>query len=145
MMFDHNPFLDLCDEILRDAENRLRAQHGLPKIGEGWVSETRLFNLVKEIFPDARQHARPKWLSPQHLDIFMPSQGLAIEYHGKQHFEAVDYFGGESQFKDTRERDQRKRLKCKKAKVKLIEWHHKIEINATELKKAMEDHHVKFE
>jgi hypothetical protein len=145
MMLDRNPFLDICDEILRDAENRLREKHGLPKIGEGWVSETRLFNLVKGLFPDALQHSRPKWLSPQHLDIFVPSLDLAIEYQGSQHFEAVDYFGGESQLKESQERDQRKRLKCKKAKVRLIEWHHETEINAAELKKILEENGVKIE
>lgn len=145
MMLDRNPFLDVCDEILRDAENRLREKHGLPKIGEGWVSETRLFNLVKGLFPDALQHFRPKWLSPQHLDIFVPSLDIAIEYQGSQHFEAVDYFGGESQFRENQERDQRKRLKCRKAKVKLIEWHHEVEINATELKKILEGNGVNID
>ncbi len=144
LMLDHNPLEDICDEILRDSENRLRVRHGLPKVGEGWVSETKLYNLVKALFGDAKQHARPKWLGQQHLDIFVASRSLAIEYHGSQHFEAVDYFGGEESLANTRERDKRKRQKCKKAKVKLIEWHHETAINGVNLRAILEENGIKL-
>lgn len=35
-----NPLIEQIDEILREAENRLRERMGLPCIGEGWVMET---------------------------------------------------------------------------------------------------------
>jgi hypothetical protein len=124
-----NPFAEMIDEILREAENHLRSQFGLPRIGEGWISEMTLYNAVKEIMPDAQHLARPQWLTPQHLDIYIPSRKLAIEYQGKQHFEPVSYFGGEEALLRTKERDLRKKEKCKAQGVKLIYWDYDEPIN----------------
>jgi hypothetical protein len=117
-----NPFLELVGEILREAENLLREENGLPHIGEGWVSETQLYRLVLSFFPDAEQHATPEWLRPQHLDVFVPSRKVAFEYQGRQHFEPVDFFGGEESFRETVRRDKLKAQKCKANSVTLVEW-----------------------
>lgn len=117
-----NPFVELVQEVLREAENLLREGCGLPRIGEGWLSETQLYRLVKKIFPDAVQHASPNWLRPQHLDVFVPSEKLAFEYQGKQHFESIDYFGGQESFVNTKKRDQIKAQKCKENNIILLEW-----------------------
>ena len=45
---------------------------------------------------------------------------ILIEYNGIQHYEAVDYFGGEEQFKKQKEHDKRKRNYAKKHGYKLI-------------------------
>lgn len=125
-----NPFLELVEEILREAENLLRKNHKLPRIGEGWLSEMQLYDLVKGVFPEAQHHATPEWLKPLHFDIFVPSKKLAFEYQGKQHFEPIDFFGGEGAFEYTQERDQRKRLKCRSEGVALIEWRYDEPINS---------------
>jgi len=117
-----NPFLELVEEILREAENLLRTKHGIPKIGEGWVSEMKLFDLIKAVFPDVQHHATPEWLKPQHLDVFVPARKLAFEYQGKQHLEPVDFFGGEESFEDVTNRDRLKAQKCKANGVILIQW-----------------------
>ena len=133
-----NPFIELVEEILREAENLLRENHNLSRIGEGWLSEMQLYNLVKTIFPEAEHHATPEWLKPLHLDVFVPSKKLAFEYQGKQHFEPIDFFGGEEAFEYTQKRDQRKRLKCLSNKVTLVEWRYdepiKSEVLETKLK-----------
>lgn len=123
-----SPFLECIDELLRDGENRLRKLHGLPQIGEGWVSEVEVYNLVKEKYPDAVFHAMPKWLAPQHLDIFVPSKKFAIEYQGQQHYEPVIYFGGEESYFKNMERDLRKAEKCRINKIKLIYWNYNEKI-----------------
>jgi hypothetical protein len=117
-----NEFLDAIDDILREAENILREKHGLPKIGEGWFSEMTLFRLIESIFPDAQHHISPSWLTPQHLDIFVPSKNLAFEYQGKQHYEAIDFFGGEASFEKIKQLDALKIHKCKSNAVILIHW-----------------------
>ena len=124
---------DLVDELLVEAENLLREKYNLPRIGEGWVSEMRLYNLVKEVFPDAELHSTPTWLRPQHLDVFVPSQRIAFEYQGQQHFEPVEFFGGEEAFEATKKRDRRKKQKCRLNGVTLIHWRFDEHINAKTL------------
>lgn len=133
-----NPFIEYVEEILREAENLLREKHGLPKIGEGWISEMKLYNLVKTIFPDVIHHASPDWLKPQHLDIYVPSKNLAFEYQGIQHFEPIDFFGGEEAFKLTIKRDRKKEEKCRVNNVRLIYWRYDEPIEKQLLIKKIE-------
>ena len=128
-----NPFLDLVDEILRDAEDELRVDHGLPRIGEGWVSEMTLYSLVREFWADAQHHVSPPWLKPQHLDIYVPTEKVAFEYQGKQHFEPVEFFGGETSFEKTKERDAIKLRKCRANGVRLMYWRYDEPIEAAVL------------
>lgn len=108
--------------IVRDAENRLREAHAVPKVGEGWVAETALFHAVRAAFPGISvvQHGMPPWLGRQHLDIWIPEWKIAVEYQGAQHFEPVDYFGGTETFQLTTERDARKQHLCRASDVTLI-------------------------
>lgn len=112
-----------CKRVLREAENNIREAEGLPRIGEGWVSETELYNLIRTAFPASSviQHARPDWLSPQHLDVYLPQYGIALEFQGAQHLGPVDYFGGEKAYEDQKRRDVRKKKLCGKHGCVLIE------------------------
>ncbi len=100
--------------FLQMAEDQYRESCGMPRVGEGWISETELFYKVVKAFPQYKiiQHGSPRWLGNQHLDIYMPAVNIGIEYQGPQHYEPVDYFGGEDAFVRTAERDRRKRRKC---------------------------------
>lgn len=106
--------LKRIEEVLRKAENSVRQEMGVPRIGEGWVEETTLFYRVKEAFPKLQpvQHGSPNWLKPQHLDVWLPTINMGIEFHGEQHFKPVAYFGGEDAFLAGQERDQRKERLC---------------------------------
>lgn len=99
-----------------------------------WKNEFALFLLASKYFPDAEYQYKPEWLGLQSLDIFIPSRNTGIEYQGKQHYEPVDYFGGESGFQETKRRDARKKELCELNGVKLIEWPYtkKVEQNAFE-------------
>ena len=44
-----------------------------------------------------------------------------IEYQGEQHFEIVDFFGGEKKFERQQMNDERKRSYCKNKGIPLIE------------------------
>ena len=48
------------------------------------------------------------------LDFYLPDYKIAIEYHGKQHFEPVSIFGGEEGCEITKKRDKEKYELCKK-------------------------------
>ena len=110
--------------LYKDSENEVRSKHGIPPIGEGWVQEAILFQRIKSLFPSEEvvMHGKPKWLGRQHFDIWISTRNLAIEYQGKQHFEPVDFFGGEEAFRANSERDKRKRQLAEDNEVVLIEF-----------------------
>lgn len=57
------------------------------------------------------------------VDFYIKRNGIEyiIEYNGKQHYEPVDYFGGEEQFKKQQLRDCLLREYCKLYNIKLLE------------------------
>lgn len=87
-----------------------------------WVNENKVFLLAKDVLPQLKiyREASPSWLGSQRLDVFFPEISLAIEYQGKQHFEPIDFFGGEEAFKKNQERDSRKSRLCEENGVSLI-------------------------
>ena len=115
-------YLDTIKFLSKEAENKARDIVGVPKISEGWVSETALFRKLETEFSNTKvvQHGRPTWLGRQHFDIWFPNWKIAVEYHGRQHFEPVEFFGGKEVFLKTVERDKRKVNLSKKHGVKLL-------------------------
>ncbi len=110
------------NDLAREAMNRVREALGIPRIGEGWVSETELYRAIRSAFPTLSviQYGRPEWLRPQHLDVWIPELRVGIEFHGPQHFAAVEFFGGEEVFTKTVIRDQRKQQLCTENGVTLL-------------------------
>jgi hypothetical protein len=96
---------------------------GLPRIGEGLVSEVRLLNELREAFPDevVNHQVRPTWLAPQSLDIVFADHGVGVEYQGAQHSRPVEFFGGEKAFEGQQMRDAIKRSLCEANGFHLIE------------------------
>ena len=89
---------------------------------EGWVEETTLYYEIKNAFKQLEviHHARPGWLGRQHLDIMIPQLNVAIEYHGIQHDEPIEFFGGEEAFKKQKRLDAKKESLCKKNGIRLL-------------------------
>ncbi len=87
-----------------------------------WVAENQLYQVLRRLLKgmEVVQHARPMWLEPQHLDVYVPQAGIAVEYMGQQHFEALEFFGGEAAFQLLIERDRKKAGLCKNHGVELI-------------------------
>ncbi|GAB4448649.1 MAG: hypothetical protein Fur0028_03740 [Bacteroidales bacterium] len=112
-------------------ENDLRQYFGYPKIGEKWISETHLFHLIKEIFPnhDPIFHYRGKELQGLELDIFIPALKLGIEYQGEQHYQIIEHWGGEKGFEKRIENDKRKLELCKQNNYTLVEFTFNDDIN----------------
>jgi hypothetical protein len=54
------------------------------------------------------------------FDFFLPDQNICIEYNGKQHYQPINYFGGENNFKKQINRDYIKKQYCKKKHIGLI-------------------------
>lgn len=111
-----------CKNILKQAEDIYREAIGMPKVGEGWISETELYYKISDSFKELQviHHASPKWLGRQHLDIFIPKYKIGIEYQGAQHYKPIDFFGGQDAFEKNVKRDLRKKQICEKHGCKLI-------------------------
>lgn len=102
---------------------------GCPKCSTG-KSERLFGECLRESFPnetilDAQHYT---WLTnpdtgyPLELDYYIPALGLAFEVQGIQHYEPVDYFGGEENFKKVQNRDTLKRTLCESQGIALHEY-----------------------
>ena len=107
-----------------------------------WKSEHLLYRLVYSYFPDATLHYTAPWLGLQHLDIFIPSLSLGVEYQGQQHYESSSYFGGTLGFDDRQFLDNQKRLRCKENNVALIEWPYTLPISSINLIQLLSGHGI---
>ena len=116
------------ERIARLAENNVRKSIGLKDVGDSYVNETLLANILKKIFPDTIRQYKPKWLTKYSLDIFIPSLNIAVEYNGQQHYKPVKRFGGEEKLANQIKRDEFVRQKCTEYNVRLIEWHYETKI-----------------
>lgn len=121
--FNETKRISFIKNLLREAENLARTESGLRRVGEGWVSETLLYQQLKRAFDDIEvvQHASPAFLGRQHYDVYFPEYKIAIEYQGDQHFKPIDYFGGEEAFILGQERDKKKRELSRKNGVAQID------------------------
>lgn len=113
-----------CATLVRQSENDARINAGQHRVGEGWISETEVFNVINKHFGRATtivQHGSPAGLGRQHLDVWIPEWKIGVEYQGVQHDQPVDFFGGEDAWQRTLERDARKRVLCSELGITLIE------------------------
>ncbi|MDF2628524.1 MAG: hypothetical protein K0R39_2355 [Symbiobacteriaceae bacterium] len=109
-------------DLRRMVENITRAEFGVRAIGEGWVSETQLYQIICGMFPGEqvlRRH-RPDWMEGLELDLYLPERRAALEYQGQQHFYPVRVWGGEQALAQVQARDSRKVELCRQAGVRLI-------------------------
>lgn len=111
--------------ILDEAFERWRSLGGR---GPRWVNEARLYDCVRVVFHDAVFQYRADWLERMSLDIFIPSERIAIEYQGTQHYKDDAFFEGIDGFDERVLRDQKKRILCEMHDVKLVEYPHTKEM-----------------
>lgn len=67
-----------------------------------------------------------KNIKPLRYDFYIPNMGILIEYNGRQHYEPVDYFGGEYAFKNQVKNDTLKRQYAEDKNYTLLEIPHTI-------------------
>jgi len=145
---NNDEFREYVTNLIRQAENALRVDQMLPRIGEGWISETHLYYQLQDAFGDKQvlQHARPSWLGRQHLDVFFPELSVAVEFQGEQHDRPIEFFGGQKAFEDNQKRDKKKRAACKRNGVTLIEVRkgYKIDQLICEIRALSHKYHIEL-
>lgn len=143
----HRNLYDYIEKIDREAENIVRKEAEVPLIGQGWVTETELYNLVRDLVSPCKviQHARIPWLGRQHLDIFVPDLNLAIEYMGEQHYQPIEHYGGKEGLKKRQELDKRKVSLCEENGIYLIYVKPDDEISIASVEKMIDRYKKKIE
>lgn len=91
-----------------------------------YLTEEKISQLLNQLnFTFERQKTFPDCINPKtnkHLkfDFYLPYYNCCIEYDGQQHFNSINYFGGEKSLKATQYRDEIKNKYCKTHNIKLI-------------------------
>lgn len=116
---------DIIGNLIKDvkAGKYVNAERTLYDISEyKWKSEELMYECVKKVFKNREviHQYRPYFLGQQSYDVFVCKENFAFEYQGKQHFEAVEIFGGEEALKENQKRDAKKAELSKKNGIKLI-------------------------
>jgi hypothetical protein len=115
---DMTEWNNLTSDALAWLQSRWKREIG----SSPWIAENQLYQILRRLLKgiEVVQHARPTWLEPQHLDVYVPQAGIAVEYMGQQHFEPLEFFGGEPAFHSVAERDRKKAELCRNHGVELI-------------------------
>lgn len=96
------------------------------------ISERICRALFENIFKNKFPKANPKWLinsrgNRMELDGYCQKLRLAFEYHGKQHYSTVKFFGGGNKLNQRMKDDKLKGKLCRENNVTLIEIPYKIQ------------------
>ena len=102
------------DSVLRGTGcPRCKTSVGEKKISQ-WLKENDINYTPQYKFVDCKDiRALP-------FDFYLPDYNICIEYDGKQHFEPVDYFGGENEFQIVKLHDEIKTRYCKNNDINLL-------------------------
>ena len=96
------------------------------KIVSQYLSENSIYYEPQKIYKDLRG----KLGYPLSYDFLIYDEAMSpillVECQGKQHYEPIEYFGGESRFKVQIENDNSKREYAKKMKIPLLEISYEI-------------------
>jgi len=78
--------------------------------------------LVKNNFKFMRQHTFNDCKHKRKLpfDFYLPEHNTCIEFNGRQHYEIVEYFGGEDRLKSQQLRDKIKQRYCESNNILLL-------------------------
>ena len=137
------------DQLLQMAENGVFADYerfSYVRPTNKWITEELVYKLTKKIFKQYKviyQH-RPFFLKSSlggqmSYDVYISGINVAIEYQGKQHFEPIEFFGGESGFQRLKIRDAEKFELSKKHGVKLIYINYWEEVNEKLIRSRISD------
>ena len=102
-----------------------------------WISEELVYRLTKKLFKEYKvvYQMRPFFLRSKttgaqlSYDIFISGLNVAIEYQGIQHFQPIEFFGGEKNFERQLIRDREKYELSKENNVYLVYINYDEEIS----------------
>ena len=108
-------------EFWQAAHNHLQGQ-GCPYCSKSKL-EIKISELLKENGIEFCHGKTFEWLKNNghlYLDFYLPKQNIAIECHGEQHFDVVDFFGGLEEFIKRIKLDSLKYRLCNEHGIKIL-------------------------
>ena len=97
---------DRCPNCYLPSKGELAISSYLDDISVEYISQKR--------FDDCRN------INPLPFDFYLPEYNACIEFQGKQHYEVVEHFGGEEDFKVRQKRDNIKAEYCLQNQIELL-------------------------
>lgn len=106
-------------EFWQRPNHHLAQKSGCPrcKKSKGELTIAKILNKNNILYKD--EYKLPNYNFE--YDFYLPELNVFIEFHGKQHYEPIDYFGGEKIFKYIQQCDMFKRSLAREYKIPLIE------------------------
>jgi len=120
----HSPIKIICrihGEFKQSPNNHKKGQ-GCPSCSESkGEKEIRNFLIKNSIlFYPQHKFSDCKNIKELPFDFYIEKHKICIEYNGKQHYEPIEYFGGQENFLKTKKRDKIKKDYCKNNNIKLF-------------------------
>ena len=147
---EHIKMLNYNDDIYKKRYQKISLtiqdvykQFGILDGNKKWKNQNILFenitNILKPLNIDVFKEYRPKELKRQSLDIYFEhnKKKYGVEYQGQQHYIPVKFFGGKKALSLRKKLDGLKKRRCKKAKIKLIEFKYSEQINLPAIVKKL--------
>lgn len=110
----HGPFMQV-------PKNHIKGS-GCPMCNSSVLEDT-ITNLLKKNNISFVPQKTFEWLTfngTLHLDFYLPDYDIAIECQGIQHFQPVEFWGGEDGLENTKKRDQVKKELCESKGIKML-------------------------
>jgi hypothetical protein len=95
--------------------------------------EREIRNYLKNnniIFTEQKKFSNCKNIKLLPFDFYLPEYNICIEFNGRQHYEPLDYFGGNKRFIEQQKRDKIKMEYCLNNNIPLIVIKHNENINS---------------
>lgn len=119
-----------CNEIWEAYPYNLLSGHGCPACnisrGENIIKDWLKLHNIKYESQKRFNNCKDKRTLP--FDFYIPSKNTAIEYDGKQHTEAIDWFGGKERLQYIKQHDQIKTQYCNENNIHLLRISYKDNI-----------------
>lgn len=102
--------------------NKIQKSNG-EKFIANWLNKNNISYISQKTFDDCKDKYMLRF------DFYLPEYNVAIEYQGKQHYEPIDYFGGQESFDSSVRRDKIKREYCIQNGILLLEIPYFADLN----------------
>lgn len=118
----------VCSKCGKEWEAQIKSRHlkgyGCGSCTTNYRGELKLIEIFDIYGIERVQHktfSECKNVARLSFDFYLPNYNILVEFQGKQHYEPIEYFGGEKSFKKQQINDQIKKEFAIKNNIKLIE------------------------